>query len=158
MTTRPAIEIAEELLDRTGRGLDSGDFDLFADAFALPYRHDTFDATVEITDLADIRSVYDQVRRHFRQIGVTRIIRFCVAADYQTPDKILSTHESHMFSGSHRIRPPYPVLSTLERRDGAWKITASNYAIGEDPAHAAAMLPKEKQQTSASHAAPRAEM
>ena len=130
------------LLDRTGHALDIGDFDLFISAFYLPYRHDTWDGTVELTDPDEVRVVFDQVRAYLKHSGATQVVRCIIAAEFKSPDKILSTHEAHMFAGTTRIRPPYPVMSELQLRDGAWKICSSTYAVGNDAAHQAALLPK----------------
>lgn len=142
MTQRTATDIAELLLDLTGRGLDTGDFELFLSAFALPYRHDTWDGTVDLTDADDMRVVYDQVRAYLEQAGATHVVRCCIAAEFKSPVKILSTHEAHIFAGTTRIRPPYPVMSELELRNGAWKIRSSTYAVSDDAAHKAALLPR----------------
>jgi hypothetical protein len=136
-----AWEIAEMLLEKTGTAMWVGDFKTFLSAFALPYIHATEEGMIEICQTADMRAIFESVRGHFQNAGVTRIIRMCVAAEFVDDDRINSTHESHLFVGNHRIRPPYPVLSQLERTELGWQIRASNYAVSHDPGHADALMP-----------------
>lgn len=136
-----AWEIAEMLLEKTGTAMRDGDFKTFLSAFALPYTHATEEGVIEISEVSDLHAIFESVRGHYEQAGVTRIIRMCVAAEYVDADRINSTHEAHVFVGNHRIRPPYPVLSQLERTADGWQIRAGNYAVSHDPRHADALKP-----------------
>lgn len=137
-----AWEVAEMLLEKTGTSMWAGDFRTFLSAFALPYIHATEEGVIEICQAADMRAIFECVRGHYEKAGVTRVIRICIAAEYDGPDRINSTHESHMFIGNQRVRRPFPVLSQLEHSgEFGWRIRSSNYAVAEDRGHANALMP-----------------
>lgn len=138
----PAWTISEELLERTGTALRTGNFADFASCFTLPHVHVTMEGVTVMQAIEDIRLVFDTVRAHFRDIGVTQIIRVCKSADYAGPDRIYATHESHLWRGKTLIKPPYPVISELVQIGGDWRIAASNYTLTGDTGHNDALMPR----------------
>ena len=138
----PAWTVSEMLLEETGNAMQAGDFETFLCAFALPYTHATEEGVIELDNACDLHAIFESVRGHYAQAGVTRVIRMCIAAEYDGPDKINATHEAHIFVRDQRVRQPFPVLSQLERGGPlGWRIRASNYAVSQDPGHADALMP-----------------
>ena len=133
-----AVEIAEELLRRTGDALISGDFQSFGKCFLLPHRFDTLDGQRVAETTRDLTRIFDDVRAHFLSSGVTQLVRTCVSCQFSGPDKIYSMHESRLFRRMHLLQQPYPVLSLLRCVDGEWKIAWSSYAIIKSPVHSRA--------------------
>ena len=107
----------------------TGDFAVFRGCFSLPQTLEAFDGRRLVETPADLRDVFDGVRSHFSNLGVTFLERHCVEASFSNPDTVLATHESRLISGSTLVQRPYPVFSVLRRIDGDWKITHSKYAI-----------------------------
>jgi len=60
---REAFEIADDFLYQTGKGLRTGDFDIFFDCFSVPYLLETPDTKRTISSKEEFRGVFDNVRR-----------------------------------------------------------------------------------------------
>ena len=135
-----AREVAEDLLDRSGRGLTSGDFDLFADCFTLPKEMETFDGRRVIETRAELEAVFNDVRAYYQKIGMTRVDRHIVDAEYRNPTCIVSTHQTHVFSGEELVQQPFDVLSVLAEKNGVWRVRHSEYAITDSTEHNAALV------------------
>lgn len=137
----PAKSISEMLLERTGQALLTGDFEAMAQCFTLPLVHATLEGVTVLRTREDLEVLFGNVRSHFRRIGMTHMIRFCVAAEYAGPDRVNATHETHLFNRSVRLAEPFRVMSELVRIGGEWRIASSNYAVTRDHGYAAALLP-----------------
>jgi hypothetical protein len=124
-----ASDIAEALLEITGEALLSGDFDAFAAVFHVPQVMATMAGPIHMETLDDMRRAFDEMHQHFKAVGVTQMVRTCVAAAYETPTRIQSTHVSDLLHNGKRLNEPYPVFSVIERIDGNWKVTGGEYAL-----------------------------
>jgi ketosteroid isomerase-like protein len=124
-----ATDIAEALLDLTGTAIMKRDFDAFAPSFQLPHVMVTIKDVITVETSDDLRRAFDQMCDHFAAIGVTDLVRQIVAAEYKTPARIQSTHVADLLHNGKRLADPYPVYSVLEKIDGQWKITSSEYAV-----------------------------
>lgn len=118
----------------------TGDFDAMAPCFALPQEMDTFAGRRMVETLADLRTIFDAVHRHFQRSGVTDIVRHCVHAAWTGPDTIEAMHETRLLAGTLLVQTPFPVLTHFRRTDGVWRIEASRYAIPDSPEHNAALM------------------
>lgn len=134
-----AKDVSENLLDRTGKALMSGDFDLFASCFVLPHVIETFQGRRTVETVDDLKKVFDGVTAYFRQKNVTELARHCVEAEFRDDDTIVATHMSRVVSGARLVQKPYPVLSVLRKIGENWIISDSMYAIEDQPAHAKAL-------------------
>ena len=124
-----ASDIAEAILEITGEALMSGNFEAFASVFHVPQVMSTMAGSINMESIDDMRRAFDNSRAHFEAIGVTEMVRNCVAAEYKTPTRIESTHVCNLLHNGKRLNEPYPVFSVLEKVDGAWKVTGSEYAL-----------------------------
>ncbi len=124
-----ASDIAEALLEITGDALLSGNFDAFAAVFHVPQVMATMAGPIHMETMDDMRRAFDEMHQHFKAIGVTEMVRTCVAADYKSSTRIESTHVSDLLHNGKRLSEPYPVFSVLEKVDGDWKVTGGEYAL-----------------------------
>ena len=124
-----ASDVAEALLEITGDALMSNDFDAFASVFHVPQIMATMAGPIHMESLADMERVFRKMCEHFEAINVTKMIRTCTAAAYKSPSRIDSTHVTQLWQNGKRLTDPYPVFSTLEKVDGDWKVTRSEYAV-----------------------------
>ena len=124
-----ASDIAEAILEITGDALLSGDFDAFAAVFHVPQVMATMAGPINMETVDDMRRAFDELHQHFKAIGVTDMVRSIVAAEYETPARIQSTHVSNLLHNGKRLNEPYPVFSVLERINGDWKVTGGEYAL-----------------------------
>ena len=139
-TEKSARKIAEDLLERSGRGLLTGDFGLFADCFALPTEMETFDGRRIIKTLAELEAAFDAVRAYFGTTGMTRMERHIVDAEFRNPTSIFSTHQSCLAAEDVLVQQPFDVLSVIALIDGRWRIRHSQYAITDSHAHKMALI------------------
>lgn len=130
-----AKQISEDLLNRSGTGLMTGNFDLFAPCFALPHRVVSFDGERDLTSVDELRQVFDGVRKHFAERQVTLLHRTCVSAAFLDADTVQATHETRLIARTTIVQQPYPVLSILRRIGGVWQVARSEYAIVDAPSH-----------------------
>jgi len=140
-TVGAAEEIADYLLHRTGRGLMTGEFDVFAACFELPQVLETTEGTRLVKDRDDLRRIFDSMRQFFREREVTDLVRSVVSSRFQGPNKVESIHVSRLLkAGGETYRAPYPVYSVLQRRPDGWKITFSHYVILDSRTHNGALV------------------
>ena len=118
MNDTDAVKIAEELLDRTGRALMTGDFD-------LPHCAQTRD---------DLRDVFDSVRRYFASVGVERLDRHVVYAKAEDDKTINYVYEARLMNGDTPLKEPYLVYTTARLTQEGWQIEGSSFAIPNDRA------------------------
>ena len=141
VATTPARAIASDLLERTGHGLLTGDFDRFHPCFTIPTLLESYDGQVEVTSVEQCRAIFEDMRRYFKAKSVSDLVRQVVSAEYVADDRIHSTHEARMIAGSQLVQAPYPVLSTIDRTPDGWKISRSLYAIADAPDHVRILTP-----------------
>lgn len=138
---KTAREVSEYLLKVTGDALHRQDFDSFAAAFRLPQQITTDGSEFVLKTREDLKTCFAQTCAHFKSLGVTELRRVCEAAEFHGPDRVEATHISHVIAHGEPVVPPYPVFSVLERTDGQWQITASDYALKDDLPQAQALHP-----------------
>ena len=124
-----AREVAENVLDATGKALLAGDFDAFASYFALPHTLETPDQKTILKTSTALRTVFDRVSAKYIENRVTELIRICDVAEFVAPDRIHATHTTHMMSGNTRLEEPFPIFSIFQRVGDDWISTASQYAV-----------------------------
>ncbi len=129
-----AHDIVEDLLQRTGFGLQSGGFEGFADCFVLPYVIETFKGRSKITDRAELRDRFNAARRFYQSRGVTRLERRCVEATFKSADVIWATHETRLMNDMTLLEEPYPVLAFIHKMDGVWRTAHSKFAVTDEHA------------------------
>ncbi|MEM7719426.1 MAG: hypothetical protein AAF222_09485 [Pseudomonadota bacterium] len=137
-----AIEIANDLLEKTGDAMQAGEFQRFRDCFAVPFLLETFEYKRLLRTEAELESVFDAVRQ-FRELNhITFVIRENVAAQYVRNDTISATHVSRMVQrGDMLFGRPFPTYSLIKNIDGCWRLTFSQYAIEESHGLIASLTP-----------------
>ncbi|MEJ8561309.1 hypothetical protein QTO30_08800 [Yoonia sp. GPGPB17] len=135
-----ASDIAQALLEVTGNALMTGDFEAFKSAFHVPQKMATLAGPIHMETVEDMERAFREMCQHFKVIGLTEMIRTCVAAEYKSPALVESTHVAELLRNGKRLNEPYPVFSTLQKIDGVWKVTGSEYAL--DPMNGQALALK----------------
>ncbi|QFT63996.1 hypothetical protein [Roseivivax sp. THAF30] len=135
-----AWEIAKELLQRTGRALESRDFPLMLSAFHLPYTHVTTEGVVVLNSEDDFRTLFANVRAHFEGLGMTHLDREVISASFVSTYCIRTTHRSRIMKGETLLNEPYETMAEIVRRNHRWGIACSNYGVQNDKAHQDALL------------------
>lgn len=132
--------IAEELLTHTGRAMETGDFELFETCFMLPHEIQTFQGSNILTTRSDLARVFRQVRGYYAKLGVTRLARACVDAEFLDEFTLQSTHVSHLLNGTTLVRESYPTLSVISHVGDRWRCAKSIYAVNQDRDHEQALI------------------
>lgn len=138
-TLQSAREIAEHCLEISGRALRTRDFGLIATVFHLPQIMSVPGARVTVLNHQQFERIFFEMCSHFDSIGLTDLVRRCEAAEFRGPDRIEATHISHLISGTKHLQAPYPVFNVIERIDGQWRVTESDYAFDENGGQARAI-------------------
>lgn len=120
------------ILEKTGKALLSGDFETFAQCFALPHTIDTPDRKTTLKTLGALRLMLFKVVEDYRDRNTTDIIRFCEVAEFKNLTTIEATHISHVMAGDHRVMEPYPGFSVIKYIDGRWQLTSTQYAVDNE--------------------------
>ena len=132
-----AIDVASTLLEITGDALISGSFDDFRAVFHVPQYMATMAGPIYMETEEDMRRAFDEMCKHLKGIGVTDLVREVVACEYTSATRIESTHTAELLRNGQRLSDPYPVFSVIEKVDGTWKVTGSEYAL--EPTNGQAM-------------------
>ncbi len=132
MSTRQhltALDIATAILEVTGDALMSGDFESFCSVFHVPQMMATLAGPVRMETREDMERAFNAMHSYFRNAGVNELRRESIDAKYISEDRIESTHVAETFCGDERITGPYVVFSVIERLDGVWKVSRSEYLL-----------------------------
>jgi hypothetical protein len=135
-----AKDVSEYLLEKTGQAYRDNDPDAFVLCFHLPVLIQTYDGQSTITTKDGLRRVYQSVKTHYDNLGVTDLVRNCVEASFIDETTVLATHETRLLRGTLIVQRPFPTLSVLRFSDDDWKICSSIYAISDRDDHNAALL------------------
>lgn len=135
-----AEDIAEELLYRTGRIYLTGNLEHGIDYFEFPHSIETQDGNRVVETVDDFRTVFEAVRRYFKENGITDVVRTVVSAEFIERNLIGSTHVTRLMREDQLFRAPYPAYSLLRQSGGTWRIAHSVFAIVDSPEHNAALL------------------
>lgn len=139
-TEQTATQIHQDLLDRTGSCLMSGEFDGFHPCFLFPFELETEGGTRLLQMHDDARPIFDAIHTHIVQMRITIFARNSVSASFRHPDQIVATHETRMISDGLLIEESFPALSILQRHaDGSWKIRSASYLAPEGSSYQSAL-------------------
>ena len=137
--TKTARDIAAELLERSGRALETGDADLFATCFTIPKEMETFEGRRVLNSLEELEAAFREVCAYYAKAGVTSMVRHIVDAEFRNPSTIVSTHEARLLAGDQLIQQPYAVMSIIVADGDEWRIRHSQYAIIDSTDHNTAL-------------------
>ena len=134
-----ASDVSQALLDITGEAMLKGDFESFASVFNTPQLMATMAGPIYMETTEDMRRAFDEMHKHLKGIGATHMVRKCVVAEYTSPTRIEATHTCELLMNGKRLNGPYPAFSVLEKIDGNWMVTGSEYALEANDGQALAI-------------------
>lgn len=123
--TQKAHDIYQLTLDIVSRALMAGDLDTCLRFLAIPHQLRTLDAERLVTTEDEMRIALTDYRAFILGNGATSYIRLCDEAQFDTPNTIVGTHQSHLIAGGHVVLDPYMVEMTLIRQGPLWRATHS---------------------------------
>ncbi len=129
-----ARAICEAHIETTAHALVANQFEEFEQCFALPYEFETFESAHLIKTRAELRETFNRVHRYYLQLGVTRLERRCIEAEFLAEKVMNSTHETRVLRGNELLMEPYPTFGISHFIDGRWRIVKSSYALIDQPA------------------------
>jgi len=132
-----AMEIAQNLLDKSGAALASGEFEDFLACMIVPHSVETFDGLQIIETEEDLQGVFEGVRDQLNRLGVVEPVRHILDASFNADGTISCTHETRLVANNQLVQAPFPVFSQLRKERNEWKIASGLYAI-DDKSKAAA--------------------
>ena len=129
---KEALAISQDLLDRSGAALMSGDPTDFVPCFFLPHILNTFDKERIIKTEAQLLETFRLVSANYREDGITDLVRTAVSAEFISEDEIHSTHITRWLRGTQPVAEPFPIYALIRRHEGRWAVARSEYAIPEE--------------------------
>lgn len=130
MSPDTAHGIASSLLDATGRALVSGDFDGFIRCFRLPQTIAAIDNVQHLNTKADARRVFDKIRAHYSDVGLSRLERRIELALFDGPEVIQSCHVARLLAEDGTdAKPQVETLSRLVCEEGQWLIARTQAIV-----------------------------
>ena len=127
-----AMQIYQDLLDRIAVAYAAGDFEAYSRMIRVPHEVSSLGPKVRINTMGELRVLFDSIRLHFEQTGITDYVRTCLSAEFVSPDEIVGTHETRMLARAQVVETPYPVKSHLRLIDGIWWVINSDNAVEPD--------------------------
>ncbi len=127
-----AIDVADDLLQRTGMAMLTGDTDGFVCCFSLPQVFQTALGQVHVETRNQLARMFETVHGQFRSLGVTDMARHVLHAEFRDPETIYSTHETRLLHGHTLLQEPFPVFSVLKAFGSRWLIRSSAYGARDD--------------------------
>ena len=125
-----AIEIADDLLFRTGNALLSGDFVCFLECCRFPAVFETPVGVTVIRSASDLEHLFVRVRQTYVSKGVIDFARTILSAEFLTETSIGSTHVTLCLGkDGEPIGHPFPAYSILTSIDETWRGQVCIYAI-----------------------------
>ncbi len=136
-----ARSIIEDLLDRTGRAMLTGDFGLAMECFAIPYQLETLAGLCHIETAEEFRTHFDEIVAFYRANGVTDMNRRCVMAEQVDDNTITTLFETRMVQfTTMRLREPFSTYAVVRRINGAWRVSEARYLIDDCEDHNRVLL------------------
>jgi hypothetical protein len=126
-----ARKIYQDLIDRSADALLGRDFKRLKTFYTLPHEIESAKGSRTFTTSEELLEMFAQIHTDFERMGVTGMIRRCIAADFLTPDSLQGTHKTRMLAGASPIHDAYPVYSVVRREGGIWKFAYSVYALND---------------------------
>ncbi len=126
------LALIESFFKKTGDALVSGDFDSFAECFAIPHKMESFAGTIYVNSREDLEKLFFDVCHQLQRIGTEKIERRCLEVLEKTPEELLVTHESRYLIGDQLLQEPVIAYSRVVLEDGVWKIADGMYAFDKD--------------------------
>ena len=131
-----ADEVANDLLFRTGKMLETGEAHWIEDCFHLPQTVETSVGKRRLFSEACVIDVFESVRKFYETEKITSIVRTVTTAERLAPDLIGSVHVAKLLKvGGEPYRAPFPVYSLIRKIHDRWKIASTLYAILDSSEH-----------------------
>lgn len=130
-----AFEIAQDLLDRSGKAYFDNDFDVFCSCFVIPQEFETFAGKRVIQTADELRDLFNGMLKYFDDNNIKDLHRRVIAARFLSPETIQSTHEAQFITDNALIGAPYAAMSILRKERDVWKVAEASYALLRDPGH-----------------------
>lgn len=125
-----AKEIYQRVIDVLSDALMEGDFSKFGPYFTLPHVMQTLSGTLRMEDEDELRRSFEGFSASLKAHRATHYIRLTDQAEFETPDRIVGEHTSHILRNAIYLAPAYPNRLVLDRVDGVWKVGNALNAIG----------------------------
>ncbi len=127
-----AEEVANYMLEVTEPIVLSGNGEAMAKRFKLPQFVASPSGAIMVETQEDLNSLMSGIARAYKNLGVTRLRRFVVWAEFENPNLVHSITVSVPMRRRKIAQKPFPFEGSLERIDGFWKISDARYAVVED--------------------------
>lgn len=123
-----AVQVYQRLLDSIGEAIEQKDKETYVSFFFIPHKIETFEKTFEIRSVEELGRYFDRLVDRLSSLHVRELVRTCTLAEFVDLSTIKGCHDTRLIDENLRIRESYTALSTLRCIEGAWLVSASQYA------------------------------
>ena len=130
-----AMEIHQDLLDRSGEAMRTRNYAAFRDCFALPTVVETFRSRCALTTEDELSAFFEEVTRIRRGQHIQLLDRRSLSAEFRDASTIAAMHQTrHVYLGNILGDKAHVGFSILHLQDGLWRVAFSQYTV--DPTNA----------------------
>lgn len=116
-----AVRIYQTHLDEVGRAIERGDFDGYAQHFAIAHEFETFVGNVSISNPVSLRLLFDALCGQLELHNLPMLHRVCKEANYTGPTTILGTHQTRLVRQDAVVVESFSACSVLKLRGNQWR-------------------------------------
>jgi hypothetical protein len=113
--------IAQDYLDRMGRAMIAGDWDIYQSGVALPFVLISAETQIVVADLATLRAGFDTFLGYVQAMHLTDMARLVGQTARLDPVLLSVTYVNHVMAGGARVVPPFTSHMVLRLVDGTWR-------------------------------------
>ncbi|MGP6086606.1 hypothetical protein [Antarctobacter jejuensis] len=134
-----ACELFQDMLDRCGEAMLSGDMPALLRWFAVPNTVDSLEGRRVLNTEAETRALFEEVIARQREQSITHMVRRVTHAEFKDPDTIWATHETrYIYHGTVLSGTPHQAFSILHRYPDCWKVHLAQFTVdGRNPLNSA---------------------
>lgn len=124
-----ARAILQDYLDRVAAAVLAHDWPTYRASVCLPFQLVTHDASVTMTEEAQLRAALDSFVATLQAQRATDYIRLVEDAMQIDETLLTGTYITHLFAGTVRLVDPFRSMITLRFEDGAWRAASITNAL-----------------------------
>ena len=118
-----AKEIYQQHLDGVDDAIMQRDFEKYASFFAPQHIYKTENDLVQITDLVELRMVFDIMCGLIERHGVPTLDRVCTCAEFFGPNILNGKHQTRLVRRDAIVAEFYTAQSKLTMVGGSWRLS-----------------------------------
>ena len=118
-----AVRIYQTHLDEVGHAIEHGDFDGYAQHFALAHEFETVVGNVRISNPVSLRLLFDTLCGQLELHNLPTLHRVCKEASFTGSTTILGTHQTRLVRQDAIVAESFTARCVLKLRGNQWRLS-----------------------------------